>query len=169
MRPIRARMEEHAVTKARARSSVNVHRVSRDRNAKSSVSCRHGKNRRFASHRSCLSLAACYNNPCVNNGICEAFNETTYYCKCPAYFTGQRCEITVPGKQRATGEITFLISHRPLCEFLDPCKTKNCGPFGQCRDNQGAGICFCNDGAHLDGSPCLGTVVMVASLDLFRP
>lgn len=126
-------------------------------------------NRRFTSHRSCLSLAACYNNPCVNNGICEAFNETTYYCKCPTYFTGQRCEITVPGKQRSTEEIAFLISHRSLCELSDPCKTKNCGPFGQCKDNQGAGICFCNDGAHLDGSPCLGTVVMVVSLDLFRP
>jgi len=80
----------------------------------------------------CEKQSACFNNPCVNGGTCEALNETVYFCKCPPYFTGQRCEITVP----------------------DPCKTKNCGPYGICRDINGVAVCECNDGKHLDGSPC---------------
>ncbi|CAF4059755.1 unnamed protein product, partial [Rotaria sp. Silwood2] len=80
----------------------------------------------------CEKFSACHNNPCVNNGTCEAFNETVYYCKCPPYFTGQRCETPVP----------------------DPCLGKSCGSFGECRDIRGTAICFCNDGLHLDGSPC---------------
>lgn len=45
-----------------------------------------------------LFSAACYNNPCKNNGVCEAFNETAYFCTCPAYFTGKQCETVVPSK-----------------------------------------------------------------------
>ncbi|CAF2185083.1 unnamed protein product [Rotaria magnacalcarata] len=80
----------------------------------------------------CEKNSACFNNPCVNNGICEAFNETMYFCKCSTYFTGKRCETAVP----------------------NPCIGKNCGPFGQCNDIRGSGICRCSDGLHLDGSPC---------------
>ncbi len=45
-----------------------------------------------------------------------------------------------------------------ISSCLDPCLTKNCGPYGECRDNQGTGICHCNDGDHLDGSPCQGKI-----------
>ncbi|CAF0800802.1 unnamed protein product [Rotaria sordida] len=80
----------------------------------------------------CERFSACHTNPCINNGICEAFNETVFFCKCPTYFTGQRCETPVP----------------------DPCIGKSCGAFGVCRDIRGTGVCQCNDGLHLDGSPC---------------
>jgi hypothetical protein len=40
--------------------------------------------------------------------------------------------------------------------FLDPCIGKTCGPYGECRDNQGVALCYCNDGLHLDGTPCQG-------------
>jgi hypothetical protein len=43
--------------------------------------------------------AACHSNPCLNTGVCEAFNETNYFCNCPTYYTGQRCEIAVPGRK----------------------------------------------------------------------
>jgi hypothetical protein len=98
--------------------------------------------------------AACFNNPCLNRGICESFNETVYFCACPAYFTGQRCETAVPSKT-FFHEI-YLYFNKFLCFFLDPCIGKNCGPYGECRDNQGVALCYCNDGLHLDGSPCQG-------------
>jgi hypothetical protein len=41
--------------------------------------------------------------------------------------------------------------------ILDPCLGKNCGPYGECRDNQGLGSCYCSDGLHSDNSPCQGT------------
>ena len=71
---------------------------------------------------------------------------------------GQRCEIPVPG------EICFFfrqISCRftdklLVFSFLDPCQGKDCGPFGECHDVKGSGVCKCHDGLHLDGSPCPG-------------
>lgn len=80
----------------------------------------------------CEKRSACYNKPCLNAGTCEAFNETTFFCHCSTYFTGRQCETIIP----------------------DPCKGKVCGPFGECRDFKGVGVCYCNDGFHLDGSPC---------------
>ena len=59
-------------------------------------------------------LAACFSNPCLNQGICEAFNETTYFCDCPAYYAGARCEIKIPGRKSTIELIEF---HRTLEYF----------------------------------------------------
>lgn len=39
---------------------------------------------------------------------------------------------------------------------LDPCQTKNCGPYGECRDVRGTAVCQCHDGHHYNNEPCQG-------------
>jgi hypothetical protein len=89
-------MEEHVVIKAKELLFVNVHHVIRARNVKNHVSDCYLK--KMIIFHWCIFEAACFSNPCLNQGICEAFNETVYFCNCPARFTGQRCESIVPGK-----------------------------------------------------------------------
>ncbi|CAF1017693.1 unnamed protein product [Adineta ricciae] len=80
----------------------------------------------------CEKQSACFNNPCLNGGVCEAFNDTAYFCTCPAHFTGARCDLVIP----------------------DPCQSKNCGPYGECRDIHGTAVCQCSDGFHHNNEPC---------------
>ena len=39
-----------------------------------------------------ISMDACYNNPCLNNGTCKHYGYDSALCSCTDDWTGSRCE-----------------------------------------------------------------------------
>jgi len=78
--------------------------------------------------------AGCASNPCLNNGKCIDLPQLfTFRCECPSGFTGQ------------------------MCEKLDACSQKPCGPDGVCISMAPGSpipnVCMCNSGRSI-GTTC---------------
>ena len=45
-----------------------------------------------------LIVVPCAATPCENGGVCELTGVNTYGCRCPAQYTGIRCETYILGE-----------------------------------------------------------------------
>lgn len=106
----------------------------------------------------CSKTKACVNNKCVDpcpgvcgiNAECHANNHIPI-CNCLNGYTGNpsaMCHAVVHGKL----VFTFFKPTTPIIYFIlplddpipqNPCRPSPCGPFSECRDNNGYAICSC--------------------------
>ncbi|CAF0971130.1 unnamed protein product [Adineta ricciae] len=71
----------------------------------------------------------CAATPCENGGVCEPTGANTYGCRCPAEYTGIRCE-------------TYILSTHPCVTMAD----RMCQNGGECTVNGDDYLCRCASG-----------------------
>nr|XP_022325864.1 uncharacterized protein LOC111125916 isoform X1 [Crassostrea virginica] len=138
--------------------------VTRDVGQNSSLSCIDG-----------LSIL-CRSNPCQNGGVCGVVRHD-FFCTCPQYYTGRRCEVFINPCSSSPCFSSGYCSHNSSvpqgftcqcqsrysgarceedlndCQFTDPSFVP-CKNGGQCRDHNGGYQCFCPSYTGFTGTSC---------------
>ena len=113
------------------------------------------------------SYPACYENPCINGGVCTDIGSDNFTCKCQDGFTGRYCNMLIDlcsdTSCNATSEcisvngISFYCKPCPegyrglrceekaFCELLKPCSFLG-DTVGNCTETSDGYTCDCGDG-----------------------
>ncbi|XP_062603015.1 uncharacterized protein LOC134264744 [Saccostrea cucullata] len=117
----------------------------------------------------------CQPNPCQNGGVCAVIRHD-FYCSCPQYYTGRRCEVflnpcsSIPCFNNGLCSFNSSTAEGYTCDCLARYSGSRCAedlndcsfspPFvpckngGQCRDHNGGYQCFCPSYIGYTGTTC---------------